>query len=395
MDTIITDHHEPPDVLPGAVGVVDAKREGSAYPFRDLAGCGVAYRFMEAFARGYTRIGTPPSLEGMLGMAALGSFADRVPLVGENRVIVARGMKEVLNKRFVPFTVLRSHIWVDDETTTTEVLSKLVPVVGASRSHEGGNLGCELLLSVESEDAEEVMSSLILEAEHKKDKARRAMDKVTEDLQGRDLESPKSLVAAVGYLPGKTVGYCASRLAERLNKPVILISERNGVGNGEARGPKGVDLVQALKAHQEYFTDFGGHKQAAGFSIEGSKIPEVVESLSAYFERTVDDSAIQRKILIDGPISREELSPPRLKFLLAVEPFGEENRRPVFLLESLRGDVLKEIDGTVRLDDTVLVGEALVLDGSLKPTENISLVVSPFVNGSVRSVEVLDWKLSR
>ncbi len=395
IDTIVTDHHEPPDDLPEAVGVIDAKRKGSRYEFRDLAGCGVAFRFMEAFAERYRRIGSPPSLDGMLGMAALGSFADRVPLVKENRIIVSQGIKEVLNKRLVPFATLRSHIWVDESSTMTEVLSRIVPVIGASRSHEGGNLGCELLLSREPEDAEEIIASLVVESEHKREKARRALDKVMSQLSGRDLESPRALVAAVGHLPNKTVGYCTSRLAEQLNKPVILISQKDGLGNGEARGPKGVDLVDALRAHKDYFIDYGGHKQAAGFSIEESKIGELSEKLAAYLEDKVDPSVIQKRVVIDSKLGHEELTPAGLRSLLCLEPFGEDNRRPVFLLESLRPGVLKDNNGTWKMGEVVLIGDALASQQDWLSEERLSLVVSPFGDGGTKAVEVVDWKRTR
>jgi single-stranded-DNA-specific exonuclease len=284
---------------------------------------------------------------------------------------------------------------VDEGSTVTEVLSKIVPIIGASRSHEGGNLGCELLLSTESEDAEEIMSSLVMEAEHKREKARRALDKVLGRLSGRDLESPRALVAAVGHLPSKTVGYCTSRLAERLNKPVILISQREGLGNGEARGPKGVDLVDALRAHKGYFIDYGGHKQAAGFSIEESKIADLVEKLAAYLEDKVDPSVIQRKLTIDSRLGRDELTPAGLKSLICLEPFGEENRRPVFLLESLQPGVLKEVDGAWRMGEILLVGDALASREERLSEERLSLVVSPFGDGSTKAVEVIDWKRNR
>jgi single-stranded-DNA-specific exonuclease len=395
IDTVITDHHEPPAELPDAVGVVDAKRSDSVYPFRDLAGCGAAFRVMEAFCEGYRRIGGPPSMDGMLGMAALGSFADRVPLLGENRIIVSRGMKEVIAKRFLPFSTLRSHVWVDEASTGTELLAKMVPVIGASRSHEGGNLGCELLLSTEAEDADEIMGSLVMEAEHRREKARRALDRAMDQLAGIDMDKPKAVVAAVGHLPDKTVGFCASRLAERLGKPVILISEKGGVGNGEARAPKGVDLVDALRAHAAYFKDFGGHKQAAGFSMDASKISELIEHLAAYLEDHVDPAVIQKRIRIDGLVDKEDLTPDCLKSLLCLEPFGEENGKPVFLLESLPVGVLKEIDGTLKMGEIVLVGETLAAGEDLRSAETLSLVVSPFVDGSARSVEVIDWKPSR
>jgi single-stranded DNA-specific DHH superfamily exonuclease len=196
-------------------------------------------------------------------------------------------------------------------------------------------------------------------------------------------------------LPDKTVGYCAARLADKLGKPVILVSVRGGTGTGEARGPKGVDLVAALRAHQDYFIDFGGHKQAAGFSIETPKIGELTRKLADYLEAHVDPAAIKKKIMIDSKISVEELSAVNLKSLLCLEPFGEQNRRPVFLLESLRRSMLKEIDGTRRIGDAVLTGESPTLDSGQDSGETVNMVVSPFGDGSLRAVEVIDWARTR
>jgi single-stranded DNA-specific DHH superfamily exonuclease len=196
----------------------------------------------------------------------------------------------------------------------------------------------------------------------------------------------------VGHLPDKTVGYCTSRLAELLNKPVILISQKGGLGNGEARGPKGVDLVAALRAHKDYFVDYGGHKQAAGFSMEESKTGELSEKLAAYLENHVDPSVIQKRIIIDSKVDHGELTSEGLRSLLCLEPFGEENRRPVFLLESLQPGMLKEIDGAWKMGEVVLIGDALASQQDWSSGERLSLVVSPFGDGSTRSVEVIDLK---
>jgi single-stranded-DNA-specific exonuclease len=391
LDTIITDHHEPPEELPPAVAVIDAKRKDSDYAFRELAGCGVAYRFMEAFVDRYRRIGTPPTLDGMLGLVALGSFADRVPLLGENRVLVAQGVKEIVGKKWVPFITLRSHIWVDDESTMTEVLAKIVPILGASRSHEGGNLGCELLLSREEDDAEEIMSTLVMECERKRERARRALDKVLELVSGVDVETPKGIVLVTDHLPHKTVGFCAARLADSLHKPTVVISLKDDRGIGEARGPKGVDLVEALSAHKEFFIGYGGHKQAAGFSIEHSKIDDFKRSFKAYLEATVEESVIQKEIVIDGRAEAGDFQVKTLKSLLCLEPFGQENRRPIFLLESLHSSVLKKIGGGLKLNEVMLSSGGPGGAAELDLGDKVDLVVSPFGDGSMRVVEILDW----
>ena len=395
IDTIVTDHHEPPEELPPAVAVVDAKRADSGYGFRELAGCGVAYRFIEAFAGRYRRIGSPPTLEGMLGMAALGSYADRVPLLGENRVLVANGVKEIVGKKWIPFGALRSHVWVDDESTMTEILAKIVPILGASRSHEGGNLGCELLLSTEEDDAEEIMTTLIMECEHKRERARHALDRVLEQVSKIDVVTPKGLVLVTEHLPHKTVGFCAARLAESLHKPVIVVSLKDDKGTGEARGPKGVDLVEALSAHKQFFLGYGGHKQAAGFSIERSRVEDFSRDFTAYLEAEIDPSVIQKEIVIDGKMDTDELSIATLKSLLCLEPFGQENRRPVFLLESLRGGMLKKTDGGLRLNEVTLsIRDAAARDG-WNSDDKINLVVSAFSDGSMRIMEILDWSKAK
>jgi single-stranded-DNA-specific exonuclease len=392
IDTIVTDHHEPPEELPPALAVVDAKRRDSTYDFRDLAGCGVAYRFVEAFAERYRKIAGPPSLDVALGMAALGSFADRVPLLGENRIIVANGVKQLLGQRAVPFTVLKSHIWVDRDSTMTEMLARIVPILGSSRSDEGGNLGCELLLSTEEDDAEEILSSLVMECERRKEKSRRAYERVRSHLDQAGGDSHRAVVLVEEHLPTKTVGFCASRVAEATGKPVVIISMKTDTGVGEARGPKGVDLVDALSANKRFLLGFGGHKQAAGFSIERGNVEPFREALLAYMDEKISAAMIRKEIPVDGRVVLSDLSSDNIRSLLCLEPFGEENRKPVFLLENMAANVLKEIDGSLRLGEVTLSGETLALDKVSNPQDKISLVVSPFADGSIRSMEVIDWK---
>ncbi|HVP58249.1 MAG TPA: DHH family phosphoesterase [bacterium] len=395
IDTIVTDHHEPPDELPPAVAVVDAKRRDSKYGFRDLAGCGVAYRFVEAFAARYRQVAGPPSLDGTLGMAALGSYADRVPLVGENRILVRNGMRQVLQKRVVPFAVLKSHVWVDDESTMSEVFSKIIPILGAARSDGGGNLGCELLLSTEEDDAEEILTTLVMECERKKEKGRKALERVEDHLAETGAGSGKSLVMVEEHLPNKTVGFCTAKVAESIYKPVVIISMRGDTGVGEARGPKGVNLVDALAANKQFLLGYGGHKQAAGFSIERSKIEDFKAGFTEYMESALDPSVIRREIRIDGKLALDDLKVGSFKTLLCLEPFGEENRKPVFLLENLDVGVLKEIDGTTRLGEVGLSGGAIPADRISDPGGKLNLVVSPFADGSVRSVEIVDWNQAK
>ena len=394
IDTIVTDHHEPPAELPPAVAVMDPKRSDSKYGFRDLAGCGVAYRFMQIFAESYRRMGSPPSLEGMLGMAALGTFADRVPLLGENRIIVYHGVRQIASKKVTPFLTLRSHIWVDEDSTMTEILSKIVPLIGASRSSEGGNLGCELLLSTEEEDAEEIFGTLVLERERRKERTRRAFDKVMAEFDAHDFNDAKVIAFSVDNLPDKTVGYCTSRISDRENKPVLIISMKGDGGIGEARAPKGVDLVEALTANKDLLLGYGGHKQAAGFSIVRENVDAMLKGFASFLESKIDPEVLVKEIKIEAKLRHEDLRLENFRTLMRLEPFGECNPRPVFVLESLDQSVFKEVDGQWRIGEVAVSSEDSGAMEFLKSGEKVSLAISPFSEGSVRLIDMIDFKKS-
>ena len=394
IDTIVTDHHEPPAEIPPAVAVINPKRADSKYGFRELAGCGVAYRFMEVFTEAYRKVGSPPSLEGMLGMAALGTFADRVPLVGENRIIVYHGVRQVANRKITPFVTLRSHIWVDEDSTMTEILSKVVPIVGASRSSEGGNLGCELLLSTEEEDAEEIFSTLVLDRERKKEKGRRALDKVREEFARHDFENSKVIAFDIDHLPDKTVGYCASRIADEENKPVLIITMKGDRGTGECRAPKGVDLVEALTANKHLLLGYGGHKQAAGFSIERPNVEAMLEGFTSFLEKRIDPEILVKELRIEGRFGRDDMRLDSFRSLMRLEPFGECNPRPVFVLESLDRSMIKEVDGQWRLGEVGISSEDSGAMEFLESGEKVNLAFRPFGEGSVRLIDLIDFKKS-
>jgi single-stranded-DNA-specific exonuclease len=394
IDTIITDHHEPPAELPPAVAVMDPKRPDSKYGFRDLAGCGVAYRFMEIFVESYRKIGSPPSLDGMLGMAALGTFADRVPLVGENRIIVYHGVRQIANKKITPFVTLRSHIWVDEDSTMTEILSKIVPLIGASRSSDGGNLGCELLLSTEEEDAEEIFSTLVLERERKKEKARRAFDKVRDEFSTHNFDDSKVIAFKIENLPDKTVGFCASRITDAENKPVLIIAIRGEKAVGECRAPKGVDLVEALTANKDLLLGYGGHKQAAGFSIDPANADTMLERFTAFLEARVDPDILVKELKIEGRVRQDDMQVDNFRSLMRLEPFGECNPRPVFMLESLDRSMLKDVDGQWRLGEVAISSEDSGAMELLKSGEKVNLAFRPFSEGSVRLIDMVDFEKS-
>lgn len=394
IDTIVTDHHEPPAQLPPAVAVINPKRADSRYGFSELAGCGVAYRFMEVFVEAYRKIGSPPSLDGMLGMAALGTFADRVPLVGENRIIVAHGARQIASKRITPFVTLRSRIWVDDDSTMTEILSKITPLIGASRSSDGGNLGCEILLSTEEEDAEEIFSTLVLERERRKEKARRALDKVQEELAAKDFGDSKVIALVLEHLPEKTVGFCASRIADEENKPVLIIAMKGDRGVGECRAPRGIDLVEALAANKSLLLGYGGHKLAAGFSIERQNVEAMLKGFVSFLDTKIDPEILVKEIRIEAKLARDDMRVSNFRSLMRLEPFGECNPRPVFMLESLDQSMLKEVDGQWRLGEVGISSEDSGAMEFLRSGEKVNLVFRAFSEGSVRLIDTIDFKKS-
>lgn len=261
LDLIITDHHEPPAVLPEGVAVINPKKPGCSYPCKLLAGVGVAFKLAHAL------LGRVP--EEVLDLAALGTIADLVPLMDENRVIAALGLKEINRRRNIGLSALMDVAGIQGEVTAGHVGFSLGPRINAGGRLDTAGTAVELLLTEDPKQARVLAEEL--------DGMNRERQKLVEEIAGEACAAVESapekhrrfiVVAAPGWNVG-VIGIVASRLVEKYYRPTIVlgIDEETGMAKGSARSIAGLDLYQALTTCTDLLSQFGGHEMAAGMSL--------------------------------------------------------------------------------------------------------------------------------
>lgn len=335
IDVIITDHHTPGPTLPPALAVLNPAREDCAYPERSLAGVGVAFKLCQLLGR--LRGRPAQALLPYLDLVALATVADLVPLTGENRVLVRYGLR-VLNETSRPgLQALRRVTGLEGK----EVDSGRVGFVLAPRINAAGRMGAadqalELLLAKDPARALALAQELEELNGRRRAEDRRTLDEVLESLApGFDPSEDFGLVVdGQRWHPG-VIGIVASRVVERVHRPVVLLTAEDGRARGSARSIPGVHLYQALKECSEYLTRFGGHRQAAGMEMDPERIP----AFRTCFNRAVREQLGGR---LPRPTARADVALPlgeateALHHLLQyLGPFGMGNPRPVFLARGL------------------------------------------------------------
>jgi single-stranded-DNA-specific exonuclease len=334
VDFIVCDHHLPGPVLPPAVAILNAKQPGCNYPFKELCGCGVGFKLMQALSQ---KIGLPAQdVYGYLDLVAIATCCDIVPIVNENRIFVSEGLK-VLNsqprpgiKKMLELAGIRKKFSVED------VVFVIGPRINAAGRIKHGSGAVEVLMA----SANDPLIGEYAEILQSSNKERQGLDKTitTEALymiEEEGLRDKKSNVLFnAGWHKG-VVGIVASRVIERYYKPTIILTESNGLVTGSARSIKGFDIHAAIEKCSSLLENFGGHMFAAGLSMK-------LENLSLFqlqFEQTVDEMLAGMipvpEIEIDEELSLEKLNPTFYKIIKQLAPFGPHNMDPVFTCHNL------------------------------------------------------------
>jgi single-stranded-DNA-specific exonuclease len=315
--------------------VVDPKRPDCGYPFKELAGCGVAFKLAQSLVR--KRLGLDvrrwlDSRPDILGLAVLGTISDKVPLVDENRILAKFGLGALLTSERPGIVAIREKApqYLGKTPTPMEIVRITVQILSSGRSERGENQGCELLLTDDPSRAESLVANLLKSSQKWQEEAKKAYIKA---VRGVGVYAPKKMLVVVDEeSPCYLLGYCASRLKEDHGKPVVVIGFRTDTAVGECRGPKGFDFVDCLKSCGELFVDYGGHKQAAGFSIEPARIPDLQKALEEYSESRELSSESERPVLwIDGKLPLSEVTGELTSQISKLAPFGEGNPSPLFV----------------------------------------------------------------
>lgn len=336
MDVIITDHHTCKERIPeAAVAVVNPKREEDEYGFDGLAGVGVAFKLVLALAMAYG-MNTGECFDRFVDIAAIGTIADVVPLVDENRVIVDKGLKKLSAVQRPGLRALFEVAGVADKKIT----SSTIAFAAAPRMNAAGRLGTaetsvELLLTKDPEKARQIAEDL--DAENKERQAtemninREALEMIASD---PNAGKKKVIVLAREGWHNGVIGIVASRITEMFYKPCILISLNNGVGKGSGRSIAGFNLFEALSESEKYLTNFGGHAVAAGLGITENNIKDFTVNINKYADQVLSDDDMIPSVKIDSILGGQSLSLATAKAVSTLEPYGMGNERPVFVIKN-------------------------------------------------------------
>jgi len=330
IDFIICDHHVPDDVLPPAVAILNAKRPDATYPYEHLSGCGVGFKFMQAFAinNGIEFYQLTP----LLDLVAVSVASDIVPIMGENRVLTYHGLKQ-LNSN--PSVGLKAIIDVcgltDKDITVGDIVFKIGPRINASGRIQNGKEAVELLVEKDFSTALEKANQINQYNETRKDLDKAMTEeanKIVEELE--DLSERRTIVIFNEEWHKGVIGIVASRLTEIYYRPAVVLTRTNEWATGSARSVSGFDVYKAIEHCRDLLENFGGHTYAAGLSMKAENVEEFTRRFEEYVANNILPEQRSAVIDIDAEIDFRDITPKFHSDLKRFNPFGPDNHKPVF-----------------------------------------------------------------
>jgi single-stranded-DNA-specific exonuclease len=342
MDVIITDHHEVPSSLPKALAILNPKQSDCPSELANLAGVGVAFSLVLALRKAlrdedFWKRGMEPNLKQACDLVALGTTADMVPLLDENRIYVKAGL-DVLSNSPRPGlkALLRISGATDRPVDTWDLAFRLAPRLNAAGRLGHNTTACDLLTTAKRDFA-----TALSEALDQQNTKRKAIEnEILEDIMNK-LQGQPDLVGSSLVLESRTwhegvIGIVAARLVAQFARPVVLIAvKEDGMGKGSARAPEGFHVFRALEACSQYLEQFGGHEGAAGLSIKPEKIVGFREAFDAFIHNHANPEDFASKLRIDARLSHQNVCPALVDEIERLAPFGSGNPEPLFALSDL------------------------------------------------------------
>jgi single-stranded-DNA-specific exonuclease len=330
IDFIICDHHVPDDVLPCAVAILNPKRVDSTYPFKHLCGCGVGFKFMQAFAKNN---GIPFSqLIPLLDFCAVSIAADIVPVVGENRILALHGLKQ-LNQN--PSIGLKAIIEIcgltGREITMSDIIFKIGPRINASGRVQNGTETVDLLVEKDIKKALAEATHINQYNEQRKDIDKQMTEEANQIVER--LESQEHQPAIVLYDEGwkkGVVGIVASRLTEIYFRPTVVLSCQDGIASGSARSVAGYDIYDAIKSCRDLLENFGGHTYAVGLSLRVENITEFRRRFQEYVSTHIHPEQTEAILEIESVLDFKDITKKLQNDLKKLAPHGPDNPKPLF-----------------------------------------------------------------
>ena len=336
LDVIITDHHLPDEKegAPPAYAVLNPNQVGCEYPDKNLAGVGVAFKLVHALFRENGREAQVPAF---MKVVAIGTVADVAKLTGENRTIVAIGLKDLAQVANPGLKALISVAGCGDGKgmTAYDLGFRLGPRINAAGRMDAASAVVELFDTRDSVEAHRLANHLDARNEERKTVQQQIIDLAIAELGEDPKDNYVAVIAGEGWHRG-VIGIAASKIAERLNRPCVVLSVDGEVAHGSGRSIEAYHLLNGLTACSDLFEKFGGHSHAAGITIKPDHIPEFRRRLNEHAASMLTPHDLEPSVSIDLELSPENVAFPLAKELEALEPFGAGNPRPVFMTRNLR-----------------------------------------------------------
>lgn len=330
IDFIICDHHVPDEVLPAAVAILNPKRLDNRYPYTHLSGCGVGFKFMQAFAASngieFNK------LVSLLDLCAVSIASDIVPIMGENRILAYHGLRS-LNSN--PSIGLQAIVEVcglaDRELSMSDIIFKIGPRINASGRMQNGREAVELLVEKDYAAALEKAGRINLYNEARKDLDKQTTEQAVEQARNLPgLEERRSIVIYNEEWHKGVIGIVASRLTEQYYRPAVVLTQSEGLATGSARSVSGFDVYKAVQSCADLLENFGGHTYAAGLSMDVKNVPEFARRFEEYVNAHILDEQTEPSLNIDAYLDFQDVNFRFYQQLKRFAPFGPGNEKPVF-----------------------------------------------------------------
>ncbi len=335
IDFIICDHHMPGDTIPEAAAILDPKQPGCNYPFKELSGCGVGFKLMQALTINSDY--TMEELLKLLDMVVVSIASDIVPITDENRILAHYGLKRLNDE---PCPGLKSIIRIagieKKEITIDDIVFRIGPRINAAGRMKSGNTAVELLIAQDDHLAKEI-GGLIDDFNNNRKNVDRQITQEAIRMIAADnnYEDRKSTVLFNPDWSKGVIGIVASRLIETYYRPTVILTESNGLATGSARSVPGFDIYQVVEACSDLLENFGGHMYAAGMTMKIGNVEIFRKRFEALVSGSITADQLSPKIDVDADISIKEIDDRFCRILQQFQPFGPENTSPIFLARNL------------------------------------------------------------
>lgn len=343
IDVVVTDHHRPGRGIPDAVAVVNPMLPASRYPFRDLAGVGVAFKLLSALYES-ARV-DPPALNQHLDLVALGTVADQMPLTGENRVLVRAGLRvlEQSHKPGLRALLANAGVTAGRRIEAEDISFRVAPRLNSVGRMSEADAGLQLLMTADPDEARRLADHLERQNAERRLADARVYEAARNQIQGRLRDEDRAVVLwGDDWHPG-VIGIVASRLVEQFHRPCVVISFDGDVGRGSGRSVEGFHLFNALRECEPMLERFGGHRMAAGLTVRRERVEELADRLRELAASDLSDRDPVQELRLDLEVPLDRVGSDLLRWLGHLAPFGSGNPPPLMMVRGVELDRVERV----------------------------------------------------